>query len=248
MRVLSAFILSCLVGVGAQAGAQPEAFSEVAQKRPVAAGPEEGVQRAPSGYVMAAPGMKLRRGWFAEGEFGVMMSFGGYLTPQVANQITKVSVSNAQPYFGLNVGYDLYQGESFTLSLGPSLAFGFNSGAGRPSEADRVSSNAMLVGSDYSIFQAGLSLGLSWLLSERWALFSRLGGGGAIIDPNPTVVATDAAAGDPSLMGSFNASLGVEVYTLLTGFSVGFQVRFLALLGEDFVPALAFPISVKYNF
>ena len=58
----------------------------------------------------------------------------------------------------------------------------------------------------------------------------------------------DTDAGNLATGWSFGASVGIEFYTLLDGFSLGLQVQFQGIVLDGFIPGLAIPATLRYTF
>lgn len=255
MRLTSPiFVALCMVG-SAPAWAQDEfEDTKAAPKKDEApaegeATPAEGAAPAttPSGTVEQR--FNIRRGFFTEGDFGLYLAFGGRNTNN-PNLPTR-STSNIQPYLGITIGYDVVSNESLNFSIGPKFALLLNGGAGRPSAADIADAEnvATTHSNDFSIFEAGLAATVSIMMTDRLALAIRVDGGLGATDPNPALWAEESAdAGAFGFGAMFGAGVGVEYFTLLNGFTVGANLRFVGVLAEGMIPGAAFTIPVKYNF
>lgn len=253
MRFISPILVAlCVVG-STPAWAQDE-FEETAKKE---AKPAEGGEAKPAeGAAPPAASLEqrfnIRRGFFTEGDFGIFLAFGGNNTnnPLVPSR----STSNIQPYLAITIGYDLVSNESINLAVGPKLGLLLNGGAGRPSSADLASGDEKIPtthSNDFSVFEAGLAATLSIMMTDRIALSVRLDGGLGATDPNPALWAEEEGNGTPGAFGfggMFGAGVGVEYSTLLNGFTVGANLRFVGVLAEGLIPGAAFTIPVKYNF
>ncbi|MBK8013965.1 MAG: adventurous gliding motility protein CglE [Deltaproteobacteria bacterium] len=240
---------------------EPETEPETEPERASAVGSSDGVE---AGYVSGeadSVASTIQRGFFVQGDLGLFTTLGG--RSNVAPYASR-SLSNVEPQVAIVVGYDVLHGPKYAFSVGARFAAAFNSGAGRISaeEAaaasvatpDVVSGTAVTKSADYAIMEAGVQLGLSWMVAERFALLFKANGGAGIVDPNPTLVATAPGAGGASLSPLFGVALGTEYFPLLTNFSIGAEVRFLGVLvpgaggGSEFIPGLALTAPVKYTF
>ncbi|MCB9655967.1 MAG: adventurous gliding motility protein CglE [Deltaproteobacteria bacterium] len=199
----------------------------------------------------------IRRGFFVQGDVGLFTTLGG--RSNVAPYESR-PLSNVEPQVALVVGYDVAHSPKYAFSVGVRFAMAFNSGAGRITAAEAAAATtddpgtAVTKSADYSVMEAGLQLGLSWMVAERFALLFKADGGAGIVDPNPMLVATAPGAGGASFAPLFGLAAGAEYFTLLTDFSVGVEIRFLGVLvpeaggGSAFIPGLALTAPVKYTF
>lgn len=202
-----------------------------------------GVARA-TGSASADARFKIRRGFFAEGDLGVFLTFGGRNTnnPELPKRVT----SNIQPQLGVTVGYDVAHGETYSFSLGLKLAMGLNGGAGRVSGTDP--GDPTTKSNDYAVIQSGLQAALSILMTDRLALAFKLDGGAGIVDPDPTKTADDPSAGSATFAPVLGGGAGLEYFTLLNDFSVGVTLRFEAILLDGMIPGATVTIPIKYTF
>ena len=215
--------------------------------------PAEGAAPAttPSGTVEQR--FNIRRGFFTEGDFGLYLAFGGYNTnnPGTGGGPPKRSTSNIQPYLGITIGYDVVSNESINFSIGPKLGLLLNGGFGRPSAADIADTEnvATTHSNDFSIFEAGLAATVSIMMTDRVALAIRVDGGLGATDPNPALWAEESPdAGAFGFGAMFGAGVGVEYFTLLNGFTVGANLRFVGGLAGGMIPGAAFTIPAKDTF
>ena len=266
-------------------GRRPVEATEAAESPPSEAEPSAPARKnlSASGYATTDEPFRPRRGFSAEGELGVFLTFGG----RNANETSAASgfasrpVSNANPYVAVILGYDVVTTNTFALSIGPKFGAGFNGGSSRltPEDVEVTGvSGASTFANDYALYEAGINLSLTFMASERLAIAGKLNGGAVFIDANPTVdycgangdsdgpsptlpaepsqaeldtfrdACGNTDAGDLAIGGLFGASLGIEWYTLLNGFSVGLQVRFQGVMVDRFIPGLAIPATLRYTF
>ncbi len=169
--------------------------------------------------------------------------------------------------FALNIGPKFgvaFNGGSSRLSEDDVAVVGVNGGS--------------TFANDYAVYEAGLNATLLFGVTERLWLTGRVNGGAIFVDANPNVdfcgrnadsdgpspvlpedptqaeieafraACGDTDAGDLAIGGLFAASVGIEWYTLLDGFSVGLEVRFHGMLVDDFIPGLAIPATLRYTF
>ena len=236
-----------------------------------------------AGYTTTDEPYQPRRGLSIEGDLGIFFTLGGRNSNDTnPNDLFPSRVSsNANPYLAIVVGYDVFATDSFALSIGPKVGVGFNGGASRVTaeDVDVVGvEGGSTFANDYAIYEAGLNIGLSFMVSERLALTGKLSGGAVFIDANPnvdycganadsdgpspildvdpTVVEVEAfrdacgnsGAGDLAVGALFAGAVGVEWYTLLNGFSVGLEVRYHGLLVDGFFSGVAIPATLRYTF
>ncbi|NMB73737.1 MAG: adventurous gliding motility protein CglE [Myxococcales bacterium] len=178
---------------------------------------------------------------------------GFYLEGRVGTFFTVAGArgwSNAQPFFGFEVGYDLTE----ALSMQLSYASGYQAanplkyvGVCDPSMGDcsnycNPSTDASCndYHMDFSLTFVNLSADLDMWAGERWALEARLGGGIVIIQPS-------AKPDQPPVDGNAFAGVRFEYYTLLKHFTVGAEFDFYYVFAAG-IPAFSGSASVVYNF
>ncbi len=202
----------------------------------------------------------IRRGLFAEGDFGVFMTIGGRNTNNPA--LPSRGASNMQPYVGIMTGYDLYSDDVMNFAAGLKFALMLNGSAGRVSDAEAANpsaGNPLTKANDYEVWQIGVGGAFDYLLTDRFGLSLKMDGGLAILNASPFEAANvpggdaqDALqfpnAGKSTIGGIVSAGVGVTYATLLTGFTVGIDVRFSAILADELIPALSITAPIKYNF
>jgi hypothetical protein len=208
----------------------------------------------------------IRRGFFAEADLGMYMTFLGRNTndPMLPSRFS----SNLEPHIGVNVGYDVVQSEGFNLALALRFAMGFNGGLGRVTDAQfQASTNgapapgtpdAATKPADYTVTELGALIAASIMMTDRIALTIRGDGGIGILDPDPSKAAATLdtpmamylpGAGAAVFVPVFGAGVGVEYYTLLNDFSIGILLRFQGILAPDgLIPAMSITFPVKYTF
>jgi hypothetical protein len=191
---------------------------------------------------------KIKRGFFAQSDLGVFLTFGGRNTnnPMLPSRVT----SNIQPHLGVVVGYDVVHSEAFSLSLGLRFAMGLSGGAGRVTSAELGMEDVTTKSNDFSVIEAGGEIGLGILATDRLAVTIKVDGGAGIVDPDPSKVAGDPCncAGAATFAPTFGAGAGIEFFTLLNDFSVGFTMRFQGVLVDGLIPGASFTIPIKYTF
>gem|GEM_PF-2351361 len=219
------------------------AGAAVAQEAPPAAG-------APAGEALAKPAGAA----VEESEqiiFERIMGF--YLEGRVGTFFTVAGArgwSNAQPFFGFELGYDIND----ALSLQLSYASGYQAanplkyvGGCDPSSGDcskycDPSSDASCndYHMDFSLTFINLSADYDMWSGERFALEARLGGGIVIIQPS-------AKPDQPPVDGDAFVGVRYEYYTLLKHFTVGAEFDFYYIFSAG-IPAFSGSVSVVYNF
>ena len=221
-------------------------------------------------YANAEQRVPIRRGLFTEGDFGVFMTIGGRNTNNEA--LPSRGTSNIQPYVGVMVGYDLVSTETMNFAAGFKGALMLNGGAGRVTASDINNSgnptfpcagqgdDLCTKSNDFEVWQVGVGGALDYLLTDRLGLAFKLDGGLALLNPSPfeaanqvdgtseDAVAAYSDAGKVAIGGIFSVSAGVSYATLLTGFTVGVDLRFTGVVGGGFIPALSATVPIKYNF
>lgn len=193
-----------------------------------------------------ADAFKIKRGFFVSSDLGVFLTFGGRNTnnPMLPSRPT----SNIQPHLGIVAGYDIFHTDSFDFSLGLRFAMGLSGGAGRVTAAELTDPEATTKSNDFSVIEAGAEVGLGFLLTDRLALTFKADGGAGIVDPDPSTTAGVAGAGGATFATTFGVGLGIEFFTLLNDFSIGFTMRFQGVLVDGLIPGASFTIPIKYTF
>lgn len=246
-------LCALIIGAAGPAVAQGDAGTSSAAN-PATAGDVDRGGRASS--TVAGP-FPIRRGFFAEGDFGVFFAFGGRNTNVERGTPAPRATSNLEPTIGLTVGYDILSGSTLNLALGLRGAMFLNGGAGRVSAEDAMGVNGALPttrSNDFSIYETGVAVQVDFYLSDRLSLATKLGGGLAILNPDPSVASATVrrdpipGAGGAGLGGMGSAAFGVNYATLLTGFQVGLDIRFVAVFFDGIIPALSATVPIKYNF
>ncbi len=212
--------------------------------------PAEGKNAGTSGRREQPPVLSeflVKRGVYAEADFGAFVSFGGVNTRAV--DLPTRTFSTPQTYAGVVLGWDLAHGAFYSFALGLRTAFALNGGAGRVSDSERSQDpNIRLKPSDFLIWELGLHAAFAWMLGRRIAWKFRVDGGGAVLSPDPALGALESGAGGSRWAPAFGVGTGVEYYTLLTDFSVGLSVRFVGVLREGLIPGMTVSVPLKYAF
>lgn len=209
---------------------------------------EAPTETTPAATAETAPGdrFKIRRGFYAQADLGVYMTFGGRNTNNPA--FPKRFSSNVQPHVGVVAGYDVVSSDSFNLGLGARFAMGLSGGAGRVTDAELAGEDVGTKSNDFSVIEAGVEADLAIMMSERVWLDVKLDGGAGIVDPDPSKVAGEEGAGAATFAPVFGVGVGVEYFTLLNDFSVGATLRFQGVLLDGMIPGASITIPIKYTF
>ena len=169
---------------------------------------------------------EMQRGFFIGSDLGVFMTFGG----------AAKAVSNAQPYVGINIGYDFTSWFSWQLHAGR----GFAADAARTANEDTRG----LRDFSFTNFMTGPVV---WIrVWERLAIEVKLQGGVAILDPiplDPTIDGVSVSGVEPIVGGG----LALKYLTLLTDFTLGLDLTFNYIIGIN-LPTLAISPTVRYTF
>lgn len=211
---------------------------------------EEGAYTTPGGR------FPIRRGFFAEGDFGIFLAFGGRNTNVEQGVPPSRTTSNLEPTVGLTLGYDVASSPSFNLGLGVRGALLLNGGAGRVSEADALGGeeDPSTRSNDFAIYEVGVAAHGDFYVTDRLSVSTKLDGGLAILNPDPSVASATRGrvpiegAGGAGLGGMGSLAVGINYATLLTGFQVGLDIRFVAVFFDGLIPALSATVPIKYNF
>jgi hypothetical protein len=217
----------------------------------------------------------IRRGFFAEADLGMYLTFIGRNTADMT--LPKRFSSNLEPHLGVNVGYDVVHSDAFNLAIALRGAMGFNGGLGRVSDAEYqtyTDPSAPKAGApdpttkpaNYTVTELGLLVTASIMMTDRVAISVRGDGGLGVLNPDPTKAAATLDSPCPTAAGQtngcnipgaggaafvpvFGAGVGVEYYTLLNDFTVGVLLRFQGVLASDgMIPAASITFPIKYTF
>lgn len=230
-----------LVPFGAQAA------SKTKERKPEASAEKAGEEQPAKVETPVKDQFKIRRGFFAEGDLGVFLTFGGVNANNPS--LPKRATSNLQPHIGVTLGYDLSHGPKYDFSLGLRFGMGLSGGASRATPSDAAAGLDVATRSnDFSVIETGLQAAFSYLLTDRLGLVVKADGGAGLVDPDPTRYADDAKAGKAAFAPIFGVGTGLEYYTLLTDFSMGVTFRFEGVLLGGLIPAASVTLPVKYTF
>jgi hypothetical protein len=182
--------------------------------------------------VGGATGFIFPRGFYTSSDLGMFMRLGGWTDGPECFRCQPRANSNAQPYIGLSVGYDVLD------FLGVMLSFG----------TGYIANAAPLEGvadspRDHGITFVNLNLIGTWYFLDRLALEGRVLGGGAFLVPAPDVES-------PFYGGNAGGGIGLKYATLLTDVVVGVDANFYAVFtaGGVFIPAYSVSPVIKYVF
>ncbi len=165
-------------------------------------------------------------GLYFEGRGGAFFTLGG-----------SAGYSNAQPFFGFEIGYDI--NDWFSMQV--SYTQGYQ--AANPIKDPLACGSAPECSDyhlDFGITFFNLSADFDFVGGRRWALEARLGGGAALIEPS-------AEPDQGPVDGNVMVGLRGEYYTLLRHFSLGLEVDYI-LVVPTMINSLAMSFSVLYNF
>ena len=248
MRIAPAWFMALAMSLPGAALAQGDGADNDEAPPPEAQPVDETVQTARD---------EVRRGFFVALDPGVFVTFGGRLPTTDARGrpvlVSKV-MSNAQPYVGLTLGYDVVTGSLFNLGIGLKLAAGFNSGAGRHTAEEAVACESdpdactPARPTDYAVYEVGLAAHLGFMAATRWAINVKLHGGVGFTSPHPTKLATEMGASDAAIGAAFGGCAGFEYFTLINDFSIGLDVCFEGAMAGGLIPAASSRIPIKYTF
>jgi hypothetical protein len=194
----------------------------------------------------------IRRGFYAEADLGVFLTLLGRNTNKAT--LPAKSTSNAQPYLGITLGYDVLEKPGFTLGVGLKLAAGYSSGAGRISDTELNDGSItdvqlMTRPNDFAVYEIGVSVAMGFMVHERVAITLKLDGGMGAAYANPYLFASETGAAGAAIGGMAGGSLGVEYFTLLNDFSVGLDLRGAGVfIAGNIIPAVSITAPIKYTF
>ncbi len=186
---------------------------------------------------------QIRRGFFTETDLGAFFTMGG----------NGKSPSDAQVYFHLGAGYDLYAQGDHLFSLGAGYAIGtsagscfgdiYNEAAAVPcqdSTIDPETGAATVLSNNWSAHLIEASALYGYQVAPRLMLTGRLLGGVGFLEP----VAFAGKDGPVPLVG---AGLGAEWATQFDHFSLGLDIAGRMFLGTEAMGLSVAP-RVKYTF
>lgn len=180
--------------------------------------------------------LQVRRGLFAEADTGTFFTVGGLN-----------GVSNAQPFLGFGLGYDVM--DRFTLAL--HLDVGSSSGncftpAQDASTGECVDPSQVLpLSANFAVFGVSLQGRYSWELAERFTAGPKLVLGAATLTPNP--IAGGASDGSDGFHALVGLGAGVQYATNLDHFTIGLDVEYRTVVGPN-VGGIAIYPRIEYTF
>lgn len=175
---------------------------------------------------------QIRRGFFTETDFGAFFTLGG----------EGKSPSDAQAYFHLGIGYDLYaQGDHFVaVSAGVGMGTSAGSCFGFSDGETCAATDGTILSNNWSATMVEGSLLYGYQVVPRLMLTGRILGGTSWIQPQ----AFDGKEGTVPLVG---AGIGAEWATQFDHFSLGLDIAGRMFLGTDAMGVSIAP-RVKYTF
>ncbi len=214
-----AFLLIGLLSIGSPAFASTPGEGELIPER--MASPQLGVKPT------------LHQGLFAD------LQVGTFFTMNTDSQRVGAQVSNAQPYVGVGMGYDI------TRNVVAGLTVGFGASAGPCFDPDYSTGQCRGVRS-FSVFLINAQVGYLHELDHQWYVGGKVLGGGALMTPGPV----ESDGGD--LLVGYNAGLALttEYHTHLEHFVLGLDVAATLVMGGARVqfPSFAIYPRLKYVF
>jgi hypothetical protein len=174
----------------------------------------------------------LRQGLYAD------LQVGGFFTMNVLGEVLAGRrVSNAQPYVGIGLGYDV------TRNLVAGLGFGFGASSGACFDA--AGPGLCRGANSFSVILVNGYFGYLHGITHQWYLGAKALGGAALMTPEPV-----QTTGGGLLMG-FNGgmALSTEYHTHLEHFVLGLDVAGTLVMGGGAqFPAIAIYPRLKYVF
>lgn len=194
---------------------------------------------ARAGTPAAGVAQEIRQGLYAD------VNLGGFFTAGGKNLAGKTSVSNAQAYLQLGLGYDVLSFSEGKYNLGAGIHFGLGSSAAscfgeRVGAKCNYGANDPDAPEDFSLTMIGAEVVFRWRVLERVFVRPRLDGGLAMLAPEPMRGASRA--------GYFGIGVGVEYATNMDHFTIGAEIGSRFIFAPTVIPAIAFYPRVKYTF
>ncbi len=169
---------------------------------------------------------EMQRGFYIGSDLGIFLAFGG----------ASKSVSNVQPYVGINIGYDFTSWFSWQVHVGR----GFVADGARSANEDSRGLR------DFA-FTNVMTGPIVWIrVWERLAIELKVQGGLAIMDPiplDPQVDGKSVGGVEPVIGGG----IALKYLTLLTDFTLGLDVTFNYIIPAA-IPSLSIAPTVRYTF
>ncbi len=194
--------------------------------------------------VGGATGFQYPQGLYLSTDLGVFSRFGGYSDSgaMACVRCAPVFMSKAQPWLGINLGYDITKSFGFELSLssgfiGEASAQGYDAAAGETSslEPSCINSNDCTSPENSNLTMLNLGITGTWFFYDRLALQGKLFGGVALMtaDPNGNqanwLLPDDVNA---DLGFSFGLGFGLRYATLLPNVIIGLDVNLVGVYSQ----------------
>lgn len=167
------------------------------------------------------------------------LQVGTFFTLNTDSQRVGSPMSNAQPYVGVGLGYDINR----NLVAGAGVAFGVSSGVCFDGD---LAADVCRGARSFSLLLINAHFGYLHELAHQWYVGGKVLGGAALMTPGPS-----EGAADSSLFG-YNAgvALSTEYHTHLEHFIVGLDMAATFVMGGNEVqfPGFAIYPRLKYVF
>ncbi len=174
----------------------------------------------------------LRQGLFAD------LQVGGFFTINLDYEQIGRQVSNAQPYVGVGLGYDVTR----NIVAGMGLAYGASAGACFDPDRPTGTCNGAR---SFSVMLINAHVGYLHGFDHQWYLGAKVLGGAALMTPGPE-------GGGADLLFGYNGGLALatEYHTHLEHFVLGLDVAATFVMGGRQVrfPGIAIYPRLKYVF
>jgi hypothetical protein len=183
----------------------------------------------------------IRSGLFAD------VNLGGFFTVGGKNSAGESTVSNAQAYLQLGLGYDISRhfavAASFGLGSSAAACFGTVDPKGLCVGTD-PDGKSVDVGDNFTATMFTLELTFKHHFTDRFSLQPRAHVGYAALDPEPLRDSAGRAVKSGVVAG---AGVGVEYATHMDHFSIGADVYARYIVGPNILGMAIYP-KVKYTF
>ena len=166
-------------------------------------------------------------GWYVEGRGGLMFTVAGAR-----------GYSNAQPYLGFDIGYDVTP--RLSVQFGYATGFQSSNPLQYQDPAVKCAGDNGGYNCDFSMSFFDIAADYDLLYGQRWAFEARLGGGVVVIDPS-------AKPDQPPVDGNIIGGFRFEYYTLLKHFTLAIELDFLYTFVTA-IPALSTSVGIAYTF
>lgn len=179
---------------------------------------------------------QIRRGFFTETDFGGFFTLGG----------EGKSPSDAQVYFHLGAGYDLYAKGNHIFSLAAGVGMGTSAGScfGAPGDGAQPCLNSVTgdpLSNNWSATMLEASALYGYQVMPRLMLTGRVLGGMSWISPD------NAFEDGENMIPTVGAGIGAEWATAFDHFSLGLDLAGRMFVGTDAIGLSVAP-RVKYTF